>query len=75
MDYLPVENVQALLDTLTPDQPFAVTFNKANGESRTLEGRLIPSDKPKQSIVAIELIGYEGIRSFNIHKVTELGLI
>ena len=61
--------VQAILDSLLPEQPFQVSFLTNKGETRVYTGKLLASGNASDSI-AFETSN--GIKRFNVHNVIEI---
>ena len=61
--------VQAILDSLLPEQPFQVSFLTNKGETRAYSGKLLASGIQSDS-VAFETS--EGIKRFNVRNVIEI---
>ena len=69
IETMQVQQVQAILDSLLPEQPFQVSFLTNKGEQRTYTGKLLASGIQSDS-VAFETSA--GIKRFNLHNVVEI---
>ena len=61
--------VQAILDSLLPEQAFQVSFLTNKGETRAYTGKLLASGVQSDS-VAFETSA--GVKRFNVHNVVEI---
>ena len=61
--------VQSILDSLLPEQPFQVSFLTNKGEQRVYTGKLLASGNASDSI-AFETSN--GIKRFNTNNVIEI---
>ena len=66
---LPAQQVQAILDSLSPEQAFQVSFLTNKGEQRAYTGKLLASGNASESI-AFETDN--GVKRFNIYNVIEI---
>ena len=69
IETMQASQVQSILDSLLPEQPFRVTFMTNKGETRFYSGKLLVSGIQSDSI-AFETSA--GIRRFNLHNVVEI---
>ena len=69
IETMQVSQVQTILDSLSTEQPFQVTFLTNRGETRAYTGKLLASGVQSDS-VAFETSA--GIKRFNVHNVIEI---
>ena len=69
IETLQAPQVQAILDSLLPNQSFQVSFLTNKGEQRVYSGKLLASGVQSDSI-AFET--RNGIKRFNVHNVIEI---